>query len=92
MFKALSNPHRLAIFLQLAKCCSRQSCSHEDMCCCVGDLGKNLSVVPSTVSHHVKELVNAGLIRCERRGQNIDCWVDPKILKDMSQFFNCATR
>jgi len=27
----------------------------------------------STVSHHLKELRRAGLVRCERRGQTIYC-------------------
>ena len=54
---------------------------------CVGDLGRDLDIVPSTVSHHIKELHRAGLVRMERRGQKIECWVDPVILRDLALFF-----
>ena len=40
------------------------------------ELGKGLEIDPSTVSHHIKELRVSGLIRMERRGKNIVCWVD----------------
>ncbi len=53
----------------------------------MGDLGRELGISPSTVSHHLKELRAAGLIKAERRGQNIECWVDPEILQALSEFF-----
>jgi len=43
---------------------------------CVGELGQDLEIDPSTVSHHLKELRRSGLIRMERRGKRIICWVD----------------
>jgi ArsR family transcriptional regulator len=54
---------------------------------CVGEIGRDLSVSPSTVSHHLKELRDAGLIRAQRRGQKIECWVDPDVLNELAQFF-----
>jgi len=45
---------------------------------CVGELGKGLEIDPSTVSHHIRELRQSGLIRMERRGKNMLCWVDPE--------------
>ena len=79
VFKALSNPNRLKIFWSLATCCNTA---------CVGQIGKELDIVPSTVSHHIKELRRAGLIRTRRRGQNIECWVDPGILEELKTFFS----
>ncbi len=90
VFKALSNPHRLRIFLQLVECCTPGTrCAVEDGGrACVGDLGRSLGIVSSTVSHHVKELVRSGLIRTERRGRKIDCWIDPEMLAGLSSFFH----
>lgn len=78
MFKALSNPNRLAIFLRLiSRCPPGTSCAFdEEIRECVGDVGQDLGIARTTVSHHVKELRRAGLLRVERRGRNIECWVD----------------
>jgi len=89
MFKALSTTHRLKIFLRLASCGTGGiACKTEQACECVGDLGCNLGIAPSTVSHHLKELHRAGLIRSRRQGQRIECWVDPEVLNSLSHFFN----
>jgi len=93
MFKALSNPNRLRIFMRLVSCCVpgtacgiMESPGSEE-CICVGDLGKDLGIAPSTISHHIKELRRAGLIRMERHGQKIDCSIDPETLTDLNGFF-----
>ena len=88
--KALSNPGRLQIFRQLAICCETgASCGTDEhaMRRCVGELGRGLDLAPSTVSHHIKELRQAGLIRVERRGQNIHCWIDPDVVRSLADFF-----
>jgi len=78
IFKALSTPNRLAIFLRLiSRCPPGTSCAFdEEIRECVGDVGRDLGISRTTVSHHVKELRRAGLLRVERRGRNIECWVD----------------
>ena len=88
-FKALSNPHRLSIFMRLASCCSTgEACNVDsDMRECVGAVGKDLGIAPSTISHHIKELHRAGLIKVKRRGQTVECWVDPGTLDDLAEFF-----
>ena len=91
MFKALSNKHRLTIFMRLLDCCPpnvRYGVNSDEMKSCVGQLGKDLGIVASTVSHHIKELHRAGLICMERRGQNIDCWVDSKTIQCLADFFS----
>ena len=93
IFKALSNPNRLNIFLRLFSCCTPGTpegiidCSQPDECACVGELGSELGIVPSTVSHHIKELRRAGIIRMERRGQKMECWVDPETVTALRHFF-----
>ena len=93
MFKALSNPNRLKIFMRLISCCqpgtvaSIKSTTGEVGCACVGELGQDLGIVASTISHHIKELRQAGLIRMERRGQKMECWIDPATLTALRDFF-----
>jgi len=96
MFKALSNPNRLRIFLRLISCCPpgtlaeiRQGVEglEPEGCACVGDLGQDLGIVASTISHHIKELRHAGLIRMERNGQKMECSIDPDTLMALQDFF-----
>ena len=89
-FKALANPNRLQIFLQLLNCCepatsSKSSCVPEF---CVGDLGEHISVAPSTLSHHVKELQRAGLIKTQRQGQHVSCQIEPETINALKKFLN----
>jgi DNA-binding transcriptional ArsR family regulator len=88
MLKALSNEHRLQIFLRLVSCCAPGTActTDEAMGACVGEVGRDLGIVPSTVSHHIKELHRAGLISLERRGQSIVCSVETEALGVLRQF------
>jgi ArsR family transcriptional regulator len=95
-FRALAHPARLHLFRRLAACCGRPSgegcCGDEDdVRRCVGDLASDLELAPSTVSHHLKELRAAGLIRTERRGRWIDCWVEPDTLSELGAWFDGPT-
>jgi predicted transcriptional regulator len=51
--KALSHPARLAILNIL----------HSKACCYHGDMAEELPIAKSTLSQHLKELKNAGLIQ-----------------------------
>jgi ArsR family transcriptional regulator len=90
LFKALSNPHRLDLFQRLMNCCAPGTrCDAEQAVrFCVGDLGEGLDIAPSTLSHHIKELNRAGLVNMERKGKKVECWIDPEVLLQLSQFFN----
>lgn len=94
MFAALSNPNRLALFQRLCSCCAPgTSCSVDEVSkLCVGELGDGLDIAPSTLSHHLKTLVNAGLIQTERSGKRVNCWVDPEVLTRLSAFFSQPLR
>ncbi len=90
IFKALSNPHRLALFSRLMNCCvPGTKCNADDAVkFFVGELGEGLNIAPSTLSHHLKELNRAGLVSMERRGKNIECWLEPATLNELAEFFS----
>lgn len=88
VFQALSNPHRLHIFLRLVDCCPQgEVCTEDAMGACVGEVGRDLGIAPSTVSHHIRDLHQSGLIRMERRGKNVACWPAPEIRRALADFF-----
>lgn len=66
----------------------------EESCCPgMGTLQKAFSMVcdcmelsRSTISHHFKELQNAGLITCEREGQLFRCRVNQEAVDMIKQF------
>ncbi len=90
VFKALAHPQRLRIFLRLATCCEgRSGCdaTTEGVRQCVGDLGEDLGLAPSTVSHHLRELRQSGLIQVARNGQRIECWISGDTIRQVQDFF-----
>ena len=93
MFKALSNPHRLAIFLRLVSCCppGTKCVSEADARRFVGQLGEELVIASSTLSHHIKELRRSGLLRVERRGKNVECWVDGEAVTELAALLTGRT-
>jgi len=88
-FKALSNPNRLQIYQRLLSCCAPGTACSSDVVngFCVGELGKNIAIAPSTLSHHVKELQRAGLITTRRNGKNVECFVEPTKVQILKEFF-----
>jgi DNA-binding transcriptional ArsR family regulator len=88
-FKALSNPHRLALFQRLTRCCAPgTACAPEQaLQLSVGQLGEEVAIAPSTLSHHLKELNRAGLIQMERRGKQVVCWVEAATLQELAALF-----
>ena len=91
VFRALGDPSRLAIFELVRDCCFEDTGhSPVDLRASVSEIAKQFDLSLSTVSHHLKELRNAGLIKCERRGQHIFCSVDPEILGVVEQFLRSA--
>jgi ArsR family transcriptional regulator len=81
MFKALGDPTRLQIFTFLRACCGPVAieetgdvrpvlgASVGEVCCQVTGSDR----ITSTISFHLKELRQAGLIRMERRGKQMIC-------------------
>ncbi|MCP3870059.1 MAG: helix-turn-helix transcriptional regulator [Gammaproteobacteria bacterium] len=89
MFKALGNPHRLAMFRRLVTCCTPGTVCDPNSTFryTVSQLGHGLEIAPSTLSHHLKELNRAGLIEMRRNGKIVECWIEPAMLETLRSLF-----
>lgn len=89
-FKALSNPNRLKIYLEFVRYCDNgEPAPVKDMPvgCLLGEAIKRLNIGAPTVSHHIKELVDAGLITTTRQGRQLFCAVEPAMRDKLRAFF-----
>ena len=76
--KALSHPARVSILKTLAKC---------DECVC-GEIVDSIPLAQATVSQHLKELKNIGLIQGEIDGPRSCYCLDPKVVEEFSTLLN----
>ena len=75
--KALGHPARIAIMEYLIKV---------DNCIC-GDIVKELPLAQPTISQHLKELKNAGLIKGNIEGNSICYCIDEKAIQKLQNYF-----
>jgi predicted transcriptional regulator len=75
MMKALAHPARIAIIQQLLKA---------NACIC-GDLVDELGLAQATISQHLKELKNIGLIQGNIEGTSVCYCIDEKIWKQFKK-------
>jgi ArsR family transcriptional regulator len=69
--KALSDPRRFAVLQTIAS--SDHDCPYQKLCA-------EFPVSKATISHHLKELVQAGLVESERDGQTVHARVIPGVI------------
>ncbi len=86
-FKALSNPNRLKIYLEILEGRSKQLKS-SDSGCVLTDFINKLNCGAPTVSHHIKELVYADLITVERHGKFMTCYLNDEMRDKLKSFFD----
>ena len=79
LFKALADPNRLTMLATLAR-------ADDEVCVC--DFTDALPLEQPTVSHHLKILRDARLVRCERRGT----WVYYRLAPDARERIDAAVR
>ena len=77
MTKALGHPARIAIIEYLVKV---------DACIC-GDIVNELPLAQPTISQHLKELKNAGLIKGSVEGNSICYCIDEKAIERLKNYF-----
>jgi ArsR family transcriptional regulator len=85
IMKALSNPNRLELFLEIARCRERD---FKDGECRISDIVKCFKIGAPTISHHLKELSNAGLITTDKNGKFLVARVNTEILNELGELFN----
>ena len=71
MLKAIAHPARIAIIQHLVKA----------QACICGDLVEELGLAQATISQHLKELKNAGLIQGTIEGTSVCYCIDTKVWK-----------
>jgi DNA-binding transcriptional ArsR family regulator len=76
--EALGNPTRLQIYRVLVRA------GHAGLP--VGRIQERLGLAASTLSHHIKTLVNAGLIGQERVATTLICRVNYAVMNDLVGF------
>ena len=79
IFKALSNENRLNIYKEIAKL-EHEEYKHKEECSLVEVLAF-LNIGAPTISHHLKELANADLIRTEKNGKFLVARVNKETLE-----------
>jgi ArsR family transcriptional regulator len=77
MIKALGHPARIAIIEYLVKV---------NACIC-GDIVNELPLAQPTISQHLKELKNAGLIKGNIEGNAICYCIDEKAIEKLQNYF-----
>ncbi|MCD6063221.1 MAG: putative transcriptional regulator [Flavipsychrobacter sp.] len=77
MAKAIAHPARIAILQELLKANS----------CICGDLVEELGLAQATISQHLKELKNVGLIQGTVEGTSICYCINPKVWLQYKQLF-----
>jgi ArsR family transcriptional regulator, arsenate/arsenite/antimonite-responsive transcriptional repressor len=73
--KALADPTRLQIYEAIA--------ARPDMYC--GEIIEKHGLTPGTISHHLRVLMEAGLIECRREGQFVYNRVLPETMREYTQ-------
>jgi len=76
--KAIAHPARIAILQEIIKA---------NACIC-GDLVEELGLAQATISQHLKELKNAGLIQGTIDGVSVCYCIEPKAWKSLQQELN----
>lgn len=89
VLKALSNPNRLELYLEIVK---KHEASFETGCeCFITDIIGSMNIGAPTVSHHLKELANAELITTERRGKFLVAKLNEHIINQVNEILTISS-
>jgi ArsR family transcriptional regulator, arsenate/arsenite/antimonite-responsive transcriptional repressor len=83
LLKALADPKRFELLERIARASCPLGCMQAKTA---------LAISPATLSHHVKELETAGLIRVERAGKFHFLHLEPEVLSALSDSLAALAR
>jgi DNA-binding transcriptional ArsR family regulator len=95
IFKALANENRLKILEAIKKYQTEYTCCPQGLesldvtegtTCCVDEIGVQFEMAQSTVSQHLKELYNAGLLERHKKGKWVYYTIKPEKLEEISGY------
>lgn len=98
--KALGDPTRVRIFQFLLECCCPVALEEDgdvrpangptvgEVCCQVTGIDK----ITSTISFHLKELRQSGLITMEKQGKHMICGINREALARLADYLNEASK
>lgn len=97
--QALSDPTRFAVFECIRGCGGASGYDSETGDCdagepgaiCLCDVKCQVPCAPSTLTHHLNALRDAGLISTEKKGRMVYASIVPDRLKELSVFFTSST-
>jgi DNA-binding transcriptional ArsR family regulator len=98
--QALGDPTRYAVFECIRGCCggatgydteTGQCDAGEPGAICLCDVKCQVPCAPSTLTHHLNALRDAGLIVTEKRGRMVYASVVPARLEEISSYFASRT-
>jgi DNA-binding transcriptional ArsR family regulator len=90
IFKALSHPNRLELYLQIVK--KHETSFNASGECFITDIANCLNIGAPTISHHIKELANAGLITTEKQGKFLICKVNEELAEEVSKILTLQNK
>ncbi len=79
-FRALGDKNRLQILALLA-----------DKELCAGDILESMDIAQSTLSHHMKILTEAGIVKCRKQGKWSYYSVDRKLQTELKRLAECGS-
>lgn len=84
VFKALASSHRREVLRMLGECDgSKTCCAAEEVCAC--KISEALGLSPSTTSHHMSVLRDAGLVSSRRDGLWVYYTLNRDALEEVAQ-------
>lgn len=85
VFKALSNPNRLRLYREIMQ--RQEHGLAAEQGCALAELLPLLKIGAPTLSHHMKELVNANLVQVVQKGRYKTCYLNEFTRKAVATFF-----